>query len=100
MGGEEETVALFVGGLRFAAAACVGVGALFCVEAERPTGDVAAVLWCRRRWRDVDDVHDVIVRGARKSRIGAWLRINACGDSIRADMFAIVVAMVSEILRK
>lgn len=94
LGGLEETVALLVGGLRFECDASCGVGALFRVEAEWPTGDVAAVLWCRRRWRDADDVHDVIVRGARKSRIGAWLRANACGESIRADMFAVVVAIV------
>jgi hypothetical protein len=40
----EETVALFVGGLRFECDASCGVGALFRVEAEWPTGDVAAVL--------------------------------------------------------
>jgi hypothetical protein len=94
LGGDGETVALFVGGLGCEFAASCGVGAWFCVEAEWPTGDVAAVLWCRRRWRDGDDVHDGIVRGARKSRIGAWPRANACGENIRADMFAVVVAIV------
>lgn len=77
-------VAAFVGGLKFEAAAWCGVGAWFCVEAEWPTGD--AVLWCRRRWRDVDDVYGVMVRGARKSRTGAWLRANACGEKTRADI--------------
>ena len=78
-------VALLVGGFRFDAAASLGVGALFCVEADCPTGE-DDVLWCRRRWRDIDDVHGVMVRGARKSRTAAWLRANAFGESILADM--------------
>lgn len=81
LGGVGEAVALFVGGLRFEAEAEAGVGALGLLG----VGD-GAVLWCRRRWRDGDDVHDVMVRGARKSRTGAWLRANVLGERSLAGM--------------
>lgn len=73
-GGVVEAVALFVGGLRSELAALSGVGAF------------VAVLWFRRRWRDVDVHVDVIVRGARNSRTCVWLRANVLGERSRADM--------------
>lgn len=72
-------VAALVGGLRFEVAAVDGVGAVFLVVAVWPTGEVA-VLWCRRRRCDDGDVRGVMVRGARKSRTGAWLRANVFGE--------------------
>lgn len=79
LAGVGEAVALLVGGLRFEAAAEEGVGACGLL------GGWAAVLWSRRRWRD-GDVHGVIVRGARKSRMGVWLQANVRGERRRAAM--------------
>ena len=89
-GGVGVAVALFVGGLRLDLDASLGVGAVLCVEGSLPTGD--AVLWCRRRWRDIDDVHDGMVRGARKSRTAGWLRANTLGDRSLADMVCCYVS--------
>lgn len=82
---ETGPVAAFVGGLRFEAAAESGVG-----------GN-AVVLWCRRLWRE-DDVHDVIVRGARKSRTGAWLRDIVLGERIREAMATTVGGIVGVVV--
>ena len=87
-GGEEETVALFVGGERLEEATLEGVGAC----------GLAAVLWVRR-WRGKRHVRGVVVRGvtvsgARKSGICGALRGRALGVSSRAAIVCMCVCVI------